>query len=392
MTNRDKSIYLERQRVRYRELKKRDLKTDLIEEVSVFLGITRAHAIRCLNGRSRVPGKRPGPKRRYGADELPHLKRLYHLLGQPCSKRYKIALQEWLPYYERYFGVLPEGIRVRLLRMSPATVDRLLKGMRVKRGLSGTKPSRTQWYKAHVPIRAKDWNIKSPGHLQGDTVAHCGTTLVGQFANTLTLTDIDSGWTENRAVERKEASRVRDALDFIEKSLPFSIHSIKFDSGSEFMNHGVITFLKSKRNREKGIEVYRSRPYRKNDNCYVEQKNFTHVRDLFGYERVESGVLVELMNEIYEEYWNPLQNHFLPQMKLIQKERVGSKIKKLHDLPKTPYQRLLESADLNDVEKARLKRIHEALDPIQLKIGLETKLRLFFDLNRKANQGGARAA
>ena len=96
MTNRDKSIYLERQRVRYRELKKRDLKTDLIEEVSVFLGITRAHAIRCLNGRSRVPGKRPGPKRRYGADELPHLKRLYHLLGQPCSKRYKIALQEWL--------------------------------------------------------------------------------------------------------------------------------------------------------------------------------------------------------------------------------------------------------------------------------------------------------
>ena len=102
-------------RVRYRELKKRDLKTDLIEEVSVFLGITRAHAIRCLNGRSRVPGKRPGPKRRYGADELPHLKRLYHLLGQPCSKRYKIALQGWLPYYERYFGVLPEGIRVRLL-------------------------------------------------------------------------------------------------------------------------------------------------------------------------------------------------------------------------------------------------------------------------------------
>jgi hypothetical protein len=146
--------------------------------------------------------------------------------------------------------------------------------------------------------RAKDWNVKSPGHLQGDTVAHSGPSAAGLFASTLTLTDIDSGWTENAAVLGKDAKNIRNAIENIEKSLPFILHSMKFDSGSEFMNYGVISFLNSTAIRKKPVEAYRSRPYRKNDNRYVEQKNFTHVRELFGYDRVESRELVALMNEI----------------------------------------------------------------------------------------------
>lgn len=391
MNNRDKSVYLERQRARYRELTVRASKTDLIEEVSVFLGISWDHAIRCLNGRSRVGGKRPGPNRRYGGEELAHLKRLYFLMWQPCSKRFKKALPAWIPSYEKHFGGLSEDVRARLLAMSPATIDRLLRPVRAEKGLSTTQAPTSQWYKAHVPIRAKDWNVKSPGHLQGDTVAHSGPSAAGLFASTLTLTDIDSGWTENTAVLGKDAKNIRNAIENIEKTLPFIVHSMKFDSGSEFMNYGVISFLNSTAARKKPIEIYRSRPYRKNDNCYVEQKNFTHVRELFGYDRVESRELVVLMNEIYRLYWNPLQNHFLPQMKLLQKCRIGARIKKTYDEPKTPYQRLLESTDLNEVEKQRLRRSHDTLDPIELQRGLETRLRLFFDLVRKSNQGEAKA-
>ena len=162
-------------------------------------------------------------------------------------------------------------------------------------------------------MRPKDWNIKSPGHFQGDTVSHCGESGAGLFASTLTLTDIDSGWTENRAFLTKEASRVREALEEIESTLPFITRSIKFDSGSEFMNYGVISFLGQTATRKESIQVFRTRPYRKNDNCYVEQKNFTHVRELFGYDRIETPEIVKVMNDIYKNYWNPLQNHFYPQ-------------------------------------------------------------------------------
>jgi len=151
------------------------------------------------------------------------------------------------------------------------------------------------------------------------------------------------------------------------------------------MNFGVISFLKSTKMRTQPIEVYRSRPYRKNDQCYVEQKNFTHVRDLFGYDRVESFQIVQVMNEIYRSFWNPLQNHFMPAMKLLHKERIGSRIKKKYDIPKTPYQRLMESADLNQSQKFHLEKEHEKLDPIHLQLCLETKLREYFDLISKTN-------
>lgn len=184
----------------------------------------------------------------------------------------------WMPSYEQYVTDLAAEQKEKLLKVSPASIDRLLSRCRSEHGLATTQTPSSNWYKAHIPIRVRDWNIKSPGHLQGDTVSHCGDSGAGLFASTLTLTDIDSEWTENRAFLTKSAARVKEALAEIERGLPFILLSIKFDSGSEFMNYGVISFLKSTDCRPKPIELYRSRPYRKNDQCYVEQKNFTHVR------------------------------------------------------------------------------------------------------------------
>jgi len=385
MSNGDKLVYLTRQRERYRELISRKEKSDLITEVSNYLQISRDHAIRCLNGKSQMRQRKPGPEFRYGLDLLVHLKKLYFLMRRPCSKRMSEAMSLWLPFYERHVPNLSPQQKEKLLAMSPSSIDRLLARVTPEHGLATTRAPTSAWYKTHVPIRAKDWNIKSPGHLQGDTVSHCGDSGAGIFASTLTLTDIDSGWTENKVFLTKSAARVREALEEIEKGLPFQLHSIKFDSGSEFMNFGVISFLKSTKMRTQPIEVYRSRPYRKNDQCYVEQKNFTHVRDLFGYDRVESFQIVQVMNEIYRSFWNPLQNHFMPAMKLLHKERIGSRIKKKYDIPKTPYQRLMESADLNQSQKFHLEKEHEKLDPIHLQLCLETKLREYFDLISKTN-------
>ncbi|RME15296.1 MAG: hypothetical protein D6797_06820 [Bdellovibrio sp.] len=177
----------------------------------------------------------------------------------------------------------------------------------------------------------------------------------------------------------KKGMEVKKQFKDIEKALPFKLLAINSDSGSEFLNKNMLQFTKY------GTRVMftRSRPYKKNDNCYVEQKNFTHVRELFGYERFEDESLVDLMNEIYTKYWNPLQNFFLPTFKLKEKVRVGSTIKKKYDTPKTPYQRVLESGVLNSVEVRALKKRRHELNPFELKKNLEIKLKEFFDIVRK---------
>ena len=202
--------------------------------------------------------------------------------------------------------------------------------------------------------------------------------------NTLTLTDIHTSWTENRATWTKGSSEIIKALKEVEKSLPFTVFSIKFDSGSEFMNYGVISHLRSEgpNIRPKKIEILRSRPYKKDDNCYVEEKNLTHVRQLIGYDRLDAEECTDILNRIYRDYWNPLQNFFMPAMKLIRKERIGSRLKKTYDEPKTPYERVLESQVLSDENKAELRHHYESLDPFTLQERLERELKLLFETLR----------
>lgn len=283
---------------------------------------------------------------------------------------------------------LPDDLQKVLLQMSAASIDRRLKLIRIERGLSTTKAPTSSWYKSAIPVMPKDWNITAPGYAQADTVSHCGEDAGGSFASTLTLTDIDSHWTEMRATWTKRHGGIVDALLSIEKGLPFRLHTIKFDSGSEFMNYEVVNSLRryGEGTREEPIKIYRSRPYRKNDNCYVEQKNLTHVRQFIGYDRIENQNATRMLNEIYRDLWCPFLNFFMPTFKLIRKERVGSRIKKTYEKPRTPYERILDSEAVSDETKAALRTRYEALDPIDLKLAIEEKLKLLMGIIRDEEQ------
>jgi hypothetical protein len=221
-------------------------------------------------------------------------------------------------------------------------------------------------------------------------VAHCGDSLEGGFANTLTVTDIHTTWTETRGLWGKGSARVIEAMREIEGTLPFLIAVFKSDSGSEFMNFDLHRYFLERASNP--IKMTRSRPYKKDDNCYVEQKNFTHVREIFGYERIGQSDLVPLMNEIYAQYWCPLQNFFVPSMKILRKTRIGAKIKKEYDEPKTPYKRLMECPGISEEKKQVLTEQKSKLNPFHLQQGLDRKLRNFQELLRQRNTGRLQAA
>jgi hypothetical protein len=300
-------------------------------------------------------------------------------MEQIGSKKMKAALLHWLPHYQGP-DVTPQIIQ-QLLKMSATTIERYLKLIRFQTRPYGRSTTRSSHFaKNRIPIRIHDWNRKEPGHFEADTVAHCGDNISGEYAHTVTATCIATTWTENRATYTKASGGVLEQLKDIESNLPFPIISFDFDNGSEFLNYPVIEFLEK---RTTPIKITRSRPYRKNDQCYVEQKNYTHVRLLFGYDRIPKRDLVTLMNEIYKNFWSPFQNFFIPTMKLIRKERFGAKIKKTYEKPTTPYDRVMKSEFLSDVQKKKLTQKYESLDPFILKAEMEKKLQTYFSLLRK---------
>lgn len=354
----------------------------LLDHAELITKRNRKHLIKRLkklkdnHGKAIVKGS--GRPLVYSREELiPHIKFLWEQMERISPKRMKAALPDWLPKYKD----CPAHLKMQFNKMSATTLDRYLKGVRKslvpKKGLATTCPAR--YMKNKVPINTLDSKIKEPGYTQADTVAHCGNSAQGPFISSLTVTDIFTTWTENRAMFTKKGVIVQKNFKEIEKALPFKLLAINSDSGSEFLNKNMLQFTKHGTR----IKFTRSRPYKKNDNCYVEQKNFTHVRELFGYERFEEEYLVALMNEIYIDYWNPLQNFFLPTFKIKEKIRVGAKIIKKYDKPKTPYQRVIESGVLSKSEEEALRDKKSRLDPFQLKSGLESKLKDFFEIYRK---------
>jgi len=386
MSNEAITEYLEQIRESYRKAPKRE-KTKILDDARLVTGLSRKQLIRRLahpvGARSRGRGRRPV----YGPELLPVLKAIWFLMEQPCAKKLKVLLPKILPSFVRRSPV-PREVQEKLLRMSASSIDRKLKQVRIERGLCTTKAPTSSWYKSAIPVMPKDWNITEPGYAQADTVSHCGEDGSGSFASTLTLTDIDSHWTEMRATWTKRQGGIIDALQNVEKSLPFILRTIKFDSGSEFMNYEVINSLRrhGEGTREKPITIYRSRPYRKNDNCYVEQKNLTHVRQFIGYDRIESQAATRMLNEIYRDLWCPFLNFFMPTFKLLRKERIGSRIRKTYEAPRTPYERVLASAAVPEATKASLRRRYETLDPIELKIQIEEKLKLLMSMIRNEDQ------
>lgn len=376
MTTEMKRIYLETIRSRYGKSTKKQ-KSMILSEFCAVTGYERKYAIRILWRHVEPRAQRPGPKRKYSHSVIPHLIYFWSAMNRCCSKKMKAALPLWLPYYRE---PLDEGTRALLLSMSSSTIDRRLRDFREGARLRGLSATQSSFVKSKIPIKLLDGDVKEPGFMESDTVAHCGNSLSGEFVNSLTVTDLYSGWTENRAILTKTSNQIVDQLRKIERQLPFLMRGFASDNGTEFLNQDLHRYL---RKRDAPVEFVRRRPYKKNDNAHVEQKNFTHVRSLFGYHRIEDPELVLRMNEIYQAYWNPLWNYFTPCMKLKTKTRIGGRIKKEYDAPRTPAQRLLDYPGLSLMQSSYLKDQLRGRNPFWLKQQLDIKLKEFFELVEK---------
>lgn len=238
------------------------------------------------------------------------------------------------------------------------------------RGRCGTRPGGL--LRTEIPIRTGAWDVTRPGYLEADSVAHCGASLAGEFVWSLTYTDIASTWTEGRAVWNKGAAGVVAATKDVEQGLPFEILGFDCDNGSEFLNWHLVRHFQARR---RPVGFTRSRPYHKDDQAHVEQKNWMWPRALLGYGRLERAELVAPISALYREVWGPLQNFFLPGMKLLRKWREGSQWRKRHGRAQTAHQRLQELPGLGRAQRRELRDRYESPDPFELKAELERRLK-----------------
>ncbi|MCB0331659.1 MAG: transposase family protein [Bdellovibrionales bacterium] len=363
--------------VKYRyQVASRAEKSKILDEFSANAGFNRKYAIRLLNEGYKGGKKKPGPKRKYGSDPefCKVVRKMWKLLHYPSGRLLKPQLEVLIPFYEKHFKLIESSTKEKLLAVSTATLDRVLRNYK-RRGKSTTKPG--SLLRTEIPIQGCVWNESVPGFMEADTVAHCGTTTYGMYIHTLTLTDIATSWTECRAIFGKSAHNTLEAIQDIQKRLPFPLQGFDSDNGTEFINQHLVRYLA-----EQNIRMTRSRPYRKDDNAHVEQKNYSFVRQLMGYGRMENPELIPVMNELYRDNWCLLKNFFTPCMKLVEKKRVGAKIIKKHDEPKTPYRRVLENPHVADENKQALTAIYEALDPIELSMRIDALSKVVRKLSR----------
>ena len=369
---------LESVQPRYLKAKKAE-KQAMLDEFTAATGFHRKYALRLLkHGYPRQKGKSKGRRAIYRGEVVSILEQIWGVYGRICSKRLHPYLPEGLKVLERCGEIqLSTETRQLLLSMSSAAMDRCLQPVRVKspHGLSTTKPG--SLLKKVIPVRTfADWNEDTPGFLEIDLVAHCGETTEGQFLNTLTCTDICTGWTEPLALRRHTQEAVRDALQTMRPNLPFALRGIDSDNGSEFINDLLYRYCLNNR-----ITFTRSRPYKKNDQAHVEQKNWSVVRHTIGYDRLETKQEFVLLQSIYTDLRLYI-NFFQPVLKLIRKERIGNKVIRRYDQARTPYQRILERKELALDLKARLTLLYVQLNPVTLRTSIDQKVARLWKISK----------
>src|ERR1022692_3120633 len=349
-------------RERYRTATGKERKRMLSEFIAVT-GYHPKYAIEILNREDSgpsLPQKRKRP-RLYDEAARQALIVMWEASDRICGKRLKPLLRIMLPSLERHGHLsLDEAIRAKVLAMSAATIDRLLKG---PKAASGTKKRRrvVPEIRRRVPVRTfADWGDPLPGSMEMDLVAHCGDVNRGSYVHSLVLTDIASGWTECAPLIVRESTLLVETLDRIRLGLPFSLRALDVDNGGEFLNETMIQYcLKN------GIELTRSRPYRKNDQAWIEQKNGSVVRKLLGYRRFEGIAAAQALARLYGAS-RLFVNFFQPSFKLAEKHREGAHVSKRYHPPQTPCERLLKAESVPDAAKDRLREVAGALDPLKL--------------------------
>jgi hypothetical protein len=336
----------------------------MLDEFTQVTGWHRKAAIRLLRRLSQPrTGKRRGRPRKYGSEAAEALKAVWEAGDRLCSKRLQPFIPEMLKvlrqHGEQQIDVAMKGL---LCQMSPSTIDRLLRNYRKvggRRGLTTTRPG--SLLKSLIPIRTfADWQENKPGFLEVDLVAHCGDSAEGFYLNTLCAVDVASGWTECRPVWGKGQERVGGAVHKIRQRLPFPLLGLDSDNGSEFINQHLFSYCQ----REK-VTFTRSRSYKKNDSCHVEQKNGNVVRRLVGYDRYASKAAYQSLGRIYDCVRLYL-NFFQPTMKLLSKTRHGARVHKVYEKAQTPYQRILKLGVLNEAKQAELATTYSGLNPVRL--------------------------
>lgn len=342
-------------------------KQKILDEFTSATGYHRKYAILLLR-QFKEKNTKPVVRRRtkkikYNSEVQLVLTQVWETANRICSKRLVPFIPELVEVMERHghLTISPE-IKDRIFSITPATVDRLLAGIRraeKPRGLSTTRSG--SLLKGHVPIRTfADWNEQRPGFTEVDLVAHCGTSMAGSFLNTIVITDIATGWTEPLALPYRHQDTVLYALRISRKLLPFPFLGLDTDNGTEFLNRSLITYC-----RREEITFTRSRPYKKNDQCHVEQKNSAVVRRFIGYDRYEGFDACRSLSKLYQVL-RLYVNFFQPSMKLISKHREDGKISRKYDQAQTPYQRVMASPYVQEQYKKELSRQYKNLDPVEL--------------------------
>ena len=355
--------YTEAVRWRYVNAKKEE-KGKILDEFIQVTGYHRKAVIRLLYRKNTQKwNKRRGRRRRYGYETVEALRKVWEASDRLCSKRLSPFMGELVRVMRRHGELaVNASLEAELCQMSPSTIDRLLRPWRRLGGrhpLSTTKPG--SLLKNSIPIRTfADWTDERPGFLEVDLVAHCGESTAGFYLNTLCTVDVASGWSECMGVWGKGQQRVGSAIYLVRQRLPFPLLGLDSDNGSEFINNHLYSYC-----RKEGITFTRSRSYKKNDSCHVEQKNWSVVRRLVGYDRFSSHAALERLNLVYITLRHYI-NFFQPTMKLISKTRQGAKVHKVYDTAKTPYQRLMESGTLTSDQQVKLAAIYHGLNPVLL--------------------------
>ena len=399
MSKKSRREYTETMRMRYQQMRGKRAKSRLLDEYCEVTGYDRKYANKLLlgiRGAGAGRAKKAGRKRRYGPEVVEVLKRLWFWAEQACGKRLAPVLPLWLGSYEKRYGRLSKGLKEKLLKISPAQIDRVLGPTRVKAGKRPVGvPKSHAVLKELTPIRAEAWDVEEPGWIEADTVAHGGGSAAGSFIWTLSSTDLYSGWTEIRAAWNKGQHAICGAFEQIEGRLPFGIKGVDTDNGPEFLNWHFRAYFKERREE---VELTRSRAYKKKDQAHIEQKNFTHVRQLLGYDRLGDEEMVGAIDELLER-WSEWNNLYSATMKQEQKKREGGRLIRRHEKrPKTPGQRLIEYwKKEGEEEKARaMEREMQRRDPIEMKEEIEKRFKQVWEMKEsleaaEAEEEGAEA-
>jgi len=380
--------YFKAIRGRYQRASK-ELKKLILNEFCLNTKYNRKYAIRKLNA---LPSKEPKTHTRrrkpvYGPQVISVIAAVWEAAGYPCSVRLKALIILWMPWIMKRFR-LNQAVQRQLFSISARQIDRRMKSRKAglrKRIYGRTKPGTL--LKHHIPIRTDNWDVKTPGWTEVDTVSHSGNSAEGTFCYTVNQTDILTTWVESRAILGKAEDSVVSALGEMACAFPFKIKGLDSDNGSEFINWHVYRYCKKNK-----IQPFRGRPYKKDDNAHIEQKNWTHVRKLMGWDRYDTREAAAAMNDLYGNELHLFMNLFMPSMKLMSKKRIGSKLTRVYEKPKTPFERVLESKQGDPEKMQALKRLKDQLDPFSLARTIEEKLeRIYKRVNERQSPKPAEA-